>query len=115
MLRIMTMFLLMVVLFLGGVVFGIDRANKGVANTRGYSPQSFNNAIEVDASSDDQYEIKVMGENIQQVDLRDKQEKYEAIQSNHFTQALAGNLEYGVKWFYNKMIQSAYQLTQSFF
>lgn len=115
MFRMMTLLLAMIVLFLGGVLFGIERANEGVTNTRGYTTSTMNDAIQVNSPNEGQYEIKVMGKNFQQVNLQDKEEKYEAIQSSHFTQALAGNLEFGVKWFYNKMIHSAYQLADSFF
>ncbi|WP_170287608.1 DUF3679 domain-containing protein [Aquibacillus halophilus] len=105
--------LLMMVLFLGGVLIGIDKASEGVVQTRGYSTTS--EAVNATADDEGVLEINVMGENFQQIDLEKKQEQYEAVQSSHLTQKVAGNLESGVKWFYNQMIHSAYQLVQVLF
>lgn len=105
----------MVILFLGGVLFGIDQASEGITATRGYSDASVDHAVESDITEQGSYQVKVMGRDFQQVDLHEKQQKYKDIESSNFTQKLAGGLEHGVQWFYNKMIISAYQLVQAFF
>lgn len=113
--KMIAMMLTMMVLFLGGILIGINQVNKGVVETRGYTTDGFEGAVDSDVTEEGTYQVSLMGEDFQQVDLEEKEEKYDAIQSTHFTQKLAGNLESGVKWFYNKMIDSAYQLTQVFF
>ncbi|MBM7569608.1 DUF3679 domain-containing protein [Aquibacillus albus] len=113
--KMIVMMLTMIVLFLTGILIGIDQANGGITKTRGYVSQDMDKAIESNLSTDGKYEIKVMGNDFQQINLNEKEEKYQAVQSSHFTQQLAGNLEYVVKWFYNQIIHSAYQLAQAFF
>ncbi|MCT2537618.1 YqxA family protein [Aquibacillus koreensis] len=112
--RVFVTMLLMMVLFLGGVLLGIDKANEGVSNTRGYSTGSFEEAIQAEQTEDGAYEIEVMGEDFKQVSVEEKKVEYEEVQSTHFTQKLAGGLESSVKWFYNQIVQSAYQLAQAF-
>lgn len=98
--------LLMVVLFLGGVLFGIDQANNGSLQTKGYAGGEILRAVESDFSQEDKYEEQVKEENTEQ---------YKEIQSSHLTQKLAGELENGVKWFYNQVVYTVYQLVQVFF
>ncbi|MDL4841485.1 DUF3679 domain-containing protein [Aquibacillus rhizosphaerae] len=113
--KVLVSMLLMVILFMGGVLFGIDQANEGIANTRGYTATNFEDAIDSGINEDGSYEVNVMGEDFEQINLEDKELEYEEVQTNHFTQKLAGNLENSVKWFYNQVIDTAYQIAQVFF
>ncbi len=104
----------MLVLFFGGILVGIDKASEGIIETRGYSV-SDDDAIGSQVDENGKAEVNVMGENLQQINLENKQEEYQEVQSTHLTQKVAGNLERGVKWFYNQLIHTAYQLVQAFF
>ncbi|WP_186576459.1 DUF3679 domain-containing protein [Aquibacillus kalidii] len=106
--------LTMLVLFLGGVLFGIEQANEGVLQTRGYS-SDLEEAVKSEVTEGGSYEVEVMGKKFEQVDMDKKEQQYEEIESNHLMQKVATNLESGVKWFYNQVIHSAYQLSQAFF
>ncbi|WP_138415690.1 DUF3679 domain-containing protein [Aquibacillus sediminis] len=107
--------LIMIILFLGGVLFGIDQASEGVTSVRGYTDSTVEKAVETNKTEQGAHQVKVMGRDFQQVNLEEKQQEYEQMESSHFIQTIAGGLEHGVQWFYNKMIISVYQLVQAFF
>ncbi|WP_158633987.1 DUF3679 domain-containing protein [Radiobacillus deserti] len=115
MIKMLATMLVMVLLFLGGVLFGIDQASEGVTEIRGYSTDSLKEAVQTDKNKQDNYQIEVMGQEFEQVSVEDKEEKFQEIDDSHMTQKIAGTLEQSVKWVYNGLIQSAHELVKSFF
>ena len=107
--------LLMVILFLGGVLFGVDQASEGITKTRGYSDESVQQAVESNISDDGTYQVKVMGQDFQQINVEEKEQKYQQTESSQLPQKLASTLESAVQWVYNQMIVSVYQIVQAFF
>ncbi len=107
--------LIMLVLFLGGVLFGITQANQGMVETRGYEKADAEDVVNSSVEENGAYQIEVMGQDFEQLNLEKKQETYETVQTGHLTQKVAGGLETGVKWFYNGVIEGAYQFVQAFF
>ncbi|UFT97830.1 YqxA family protein [Radiobacillus kanasensis] len=107
--------LIMVLLFLGGVLFGIDQASEGVTEIRGYTTSSLKEAVQTGENNQEEYQIEVMGQDFEQVSVEEKQEKFEEMESEHMTQKIAGAMEHSVKWFYNGLVKSAHEIVQTFF
>ncbi|MDC3413330.1 YqxA family protein [Aquibacillus sp. 3ASR75-11] len=107
--------LMMIILFLGGTLFGIDQASEGIIQTRGYATADVKEAVQPSRDEAGNVEVELLGKDLQQVTFEEKEQEFQEIESSNFTQKLAGSMEKGVSSFYNLMIQSVYQLVQVFF
>ncbi len=115
MVRMTMTFLIMIILFLGGVLVGVNQASLGLIKMRGYESDSFQEAVQTRHADTGEIEVKVLGRDFQQVSVDQKQQKYEELQSSHGIQKIAVGLENSVQWVYNQMIMMVYQLVQVFF
>lgn len=115
MVRMTMTFLVMIILFLGGVLVGMNQASMGLIKMRGYENASFQEAVQTRHVDTDQIEVKVLGQDFQQVSLEKKQQQYDELQTSHGIQKVALTLEKSVQWVYNQMIMMVYQLVQVFF
>ncbi|KGP73181.1 DUF3679 domain-containing protein [Pontibacillus yanchengensis] len=115
MVRFTVTFLIMVILFMSGVLLGMNQASLGMIQMRGFSDTNFHEAIKTQQPTSSNYEVEVLGKEFQQVPVEEKQQVYADMQITHGVQKLAFTLEKGVKWVYNTMIFVVYQLVQVFF
>lgn len=113
--RMIILSLVMMMLFLVGVLFGIEQASVGMVKLRGYSDQSLHEAVQTESAPNGKYEVKVMGRDFTQVSLDEKQVLYQNVTESHFTEKMAVVLEKSVKWFYNQVIFVIYQLIELVF
>jgi hypothetical protein len=113
MIRYTMIFFIMVILFLGGVIIGFDQAGSGMNELRGNNETSFD-ALEV-SKNDDQYEVEVFGQTLEKESLQEKKESYDDINGDFFLEKLAVTVEKSVQWFYNLLIDGAYQITELFY
>ncbi|MCP8616919.1 DUF3679 domain-containing protein [Salirhabdus salicampi] len=114
MVRFTILFFLMLILFLGGVIVGFDQAGKGMNKIRGDNVDSYD-AVKTIESDNDNIEVEVLGQSIEQLSLGEKRLDYQKVKESHFTEKVATTVEKGVKWVYNKMIESVYQLTEKIY
>lgn len=105
----------MIVLFLSGVLLGLNQASLGMIQLRGYTNASFEEAVQTRQLTTGNYEVQVLGKGFEQVPVEAKQRVYDEIQSSHGIQKVAFMLEKTVKWAYNQVIFLVYQLVQVFF
>ncbi len=115
MVRMTMTFLVMIILFLGGVLIGMNQASLGMIEMRGYESESLQEAVQTSHVDTDDVEVKVLGQDFQQTPVDTKQKKYEELQTSQGIQKIAVNLEKSVQWVYNQMILMIYQLVQVFF
>ncbi|QHE53046.1 DUF3679 domain-containing protein [Pontibacillus sp. HMF3514] len=115
MVRMTMTFLVMVILFLGGVLVGMNQASQGMIKMRGFESETFQEAVQTRHVDTGKVEVKVLGQDFQQVSMDEKQKKYEELQSSHGIQKVAVTLEKSVQWLYNQMIMVVYQFVQVFF
>jgi len=115
MVRMTMTLLVMVILFLGGVLVGMNQASQGMIKMRGFESETFQEAVQTRHVDTGEVEVKVLGQDFQQVSMDEKQRKYDALQSSHGIQKVAVTLEKSVQWMYNQMIMVVYQFVQVFF
>ncbi|MBB6454333.1 hypothetical protein HNQ94_002808 [Salirhabdus euzebyi] len=114
MIRFTMTFFLMIILFLGGVIVGFDQAGSGMNKLRGNDVESYD-ALQTVKTEDNQFGVEVLGQTFTQESIDEKREEYKEIKEDVFTEKLAFALEKIVKWFYNILIQGAYQISQLFY
>ncbi|WP_179107143.1 DUF3679 domain-containing protein [Sediminibacillus massiliensis] len=113
--KTIVLLLSMTILFLSGVLLGINQANKGIENTQGYSAGGLEEVIQTSSNEQGKERVEILGEDFETVEMEERRTEYEEIQASHFTQKIAVGLESGIKWVYNQLIQTVYQLIQVFF
>ncbi|MFD1018817.1 DUF3679 domain-containing protein [Thalassobacillus hwangdonensis] len=114
MIRYIAFILFMMVLFLGGALFGINQASEGVIQTRGYTSDSLQDALEIKQQDSDAYEVTVMGVPLEQEGLEEKMTQYKD-QATHSSVKVAQVLEKGVNTVYNVVIDSMAALVEPLF
>ncbi|MRG86652.1 hypothetical protein [Salinibacillus xinjiangensis] len=113
MVRFTITFFVMVILFLGGVIVGFDQAGTGMNNLSGNDVNEYD-AVEASKQGDD-YQVDLLGESFEQKPIEEKKEEYQDINQGLFTEKLAATVEGGVKWFFNMLIEGAYQISELFY
>ncbi|WP_156111430.1 DUF3679 domain-containing protein [Pontibacillus halophilus] len=113
--RFTVTFLFMLVLFLAGILVGINQASLGMIQIRGYSDQSFQEAIQTTEADDGTVEVEVMGQSFQQVQLDEKKQQFDETYETQGIQKLALSLGNFVKGVYNLVLSLVYQLVQLIF
>ncbi len=101
----------MIILFLGGVILGFNQAGKGMDKVRGNDNPQYD-AVEV---NDDGEVVEMFGESIKDDSLEEKKEQYADINEDFITEKIASAIEKGVKWFFNIIVEGAYQVVQLFY
>ncbi|MFC0522549.1 DUF3679 domain-containing protein [Pontibacillus salicampi] len=115
MIRFTTTVLLLIILFLSGVLLGMNQASLGIIEMRGFSNDSLQEAVKTNPSKGSSYEVEVLGQGFEQVSVEEKQKAYAEMQTDHGVQKLAFALEKAVKWVYNTIIFIVYQFVQIFY
>jgi Protein of unknown function (DUF3679) len=105
--------LLMVILFLGGVILGFDKAGEGMSRVRGDNSDKFD-ALQVSTDGDD-YEVAVMGDSLNKKSLEDKKAEYRDISEDFFVEKIAKMIELSIKWLFTLIIESAYEIAELFY
>ncbi|MCD5323633.1 MULTISPECIES: DUF3679 domain-containing protein [Pontibacillus] len=115
MVRFTVTFLIMIVLFLGGVLVGMNQASIGMIQMRGFSNGTFQEAVQTEKLETGDYEVQVLGRDFQQVSVQEKQQQYQEHNEARGLQKVAVMLEKAVNWAYNTVIYTIYHLFQVFF
>ncbi|GGD04355.1 DUF3679 domain-containing protein [Pontibacillus salipaludis] len=115
MVRFTITFLIMIVLFLGGVLVGMNQASIGMIQMRGFSSGTFQEAVQTEKLETGDYEVQVLGKDFGQVSVQEKQQQYEDHNEARGLQRLAVTLESVVNWVYNTIIYTIYHIFSAFF
>ncbi|WP_026569892.1 MULTISPECIES: hypothetical protein [Sediminibacillus] len=104
--KVMFSLLIMVLLFLGGILTGINQVSEGTDR-----PTS---VVELVSGKDEKAPLITVKEpETESVLAADRD--YEPVEETHFTQKLAAALGSFLSWLYNQLIVAIYQLVQVFF
>ncbi|MBS4199730.1 DUF3679 domain-containing protein [Bacillus sp. FJAT-49732] len=75
--------LLFGVLFIG-VMIGMNKANEGMLNMKGYSDESFQTPVTIQQNDDGKVETTFMGRDLPTFNLDEKKEKLEEVKAYNF-------------------------------
>lgn len=74
------------------VLFGMQQANNGIHNMKGFNDANFGGAFTVMESENGQLEAAVLGNNVSSHDLQKKKEQLEEMQAYNFFSSLGKSL-----------------------
>ncbi|MFG6114273.1 DUF3679 domain-containing protein [Halobacillus sp. MO56] len=114
MLKYLLFICMMIVLFLGGALFGINQASEGVIQTRGYTTDHLKEALSVEQTGQDKYDVTVMGIPVEQQNVEAKINLYKD-QAAHSSVQLAELLGGGVSKIYDVVITAAANIVEPLF
>lgn len=84
---ILKTFLLILTLFVG-ILIGMNKANQGMMDMKGYNDQSFQTPVIVQKTSEGEVQATVLGNELPKFNLDDKKEKIEKTKAfNFFSEA----------------------------
>lgn len=83
-------FLLASIMFVS-VLFGMQLANKGILDMKGYNDEQFKGAFTVEANDKGELEASILGNNVTSHDLEKKKEKLEEMKAYNFFSSLGKN------------------------
>ncbi|WP_456278225.1 YqxA family protein [Bacillus sp. AK128] len=95
-------FLLFTILFLG-VLLGMQQANEGIRDMKGYDDPEFKGAFHLTAGQSGGLEAAVLGNNITSHDIRVKQEKLEKMEAFNFFSSMGHKLADGITSLFQKL------------
>ncbi|QTM99883.1 hypothetical protein ERJ70_11610 [Sediminibacillus dalangtanensis] len=104
--KVLFSLLIMVLLFLGGMLTGINQVAKGPDGTV---------VVDEEISVSDKKPPLITIKEPEAESVLAASKDYEPVKETHFTQKLAAALGSFLNWFYNQVIAVIYQLVQVFF
>lgn len=96
--------LICVALFIG-VLMGMQKANVGMVEMKGYHDDSFKSPLTIEEKGDGEVEASVLGKNISSHDLDKKNEKIKEIQAFNFFSSLGKSMANIISSITEKVIQ----------
>ncbi|RAK22449.1 uncharacterized protein DUF3679 [Anoxybacillus vitaminiphilus] len=101
MIKFTVYFSLAAVILFVGVLLGMQQANKGLKQMKGYADPSFQEVIRLSEDDKGEIEASIMGNTIKSEDLEDKKKKLEEMKTfnifSEFGKQLADGVRYGMK------------------
>ncbi|KRG15532.1 DUF3679 domain-containing protein [Lederbergia galactosidilytica] len=76
--------LLMVIFLAVGVLIGMNRANQGMNDMRGYTDSSFQTPVHIQTTDEGSFDAAVLGNEISSFNMNEKKEKLEEVKSFNF-------------------------------
>lgn len=78
------------------VLFGMQQANKGIQNMRGYEDGAFKAAFTIQEKEKGEYEASILGNEVTSHDIKEKQRLLEEMKVYNFFSSLGKKLSEGV-------------------
>ncbi|MFE8696749.1 YqxA family protein [Cytobacillus sp. FJAT-53684] len=78
------------------VLFGMQLANEGINNMKGYDDANFKDAFTVNENEGGELQASILGNNISSHDLQQKKEKLEEMKAYNFFSSLGKSLSEGI-------------------
>lgn len=88
-------FILISLMFIA-VLFGMQLANEGIHNMKGYNDANFKDAFTVNENEGGELQASILGNNISSHDLQQKKEKLEEMKAYNFFSSLGKSLSNGI-------------------
>ena len=74
----------MVIFLAVGVLIGMNRANQGMNDMRGYTDSSFQTPVNIQTTDEGSFDAAVLGNEISSFNMNEKKEKLEEVKSFNF-------------------------------
>lgn len=74
----------MVIFLAVGVLIGMNRANQGMNDMRGYTDSSFQTPVHIQTTDEGSFDAAVLGNEISSFNMNEKKEKLEEVKSFNF-------------------------------
>lgn len=100
----MKCFLLVTVLFFG-ILLGMQQANNGMKEMKGYDDPSFDTVVEVKEDHAGNIEASVLGQKVTNKNIEEKRQRLEKIESFNVFSAIGEKLSAGISFLFVKMIE----------
>lgn len=102
---LMKCMLLVFVLFVG-IVIGMQKANQGMVNMKGYEEASFQSPVHLKSAEDGQIEAVFLGNEVNMHNLAEKKRKLEEMETFNFFSSLGKTLANAVSAITQKIIDT---------
>ncbi|WP_246940512.1 DUF3679 domain-containing protein [Bacillus pinisoli] len=96
-------FLLFTFLFFG-VLLGMQQANEGIREMKGYDDPQFRGAFNLAAGESGELEAALLGEHITSHDIREKQERLEKMEAFNVFSSMGHKLAEGITALFQKLM-----------
>lgn len=87
-----------------GVLLGMQQANEGIREMKGYDDPDFSGAFQITEDSSGELEAALLGEKVTSHDIRVKQEKLEDLEAFNLFSSLGSKFADGVSMFFQKLL-----------
>lgn len=87
------------------VLFGMQQANQGIINMKGYEDSAFKSAFTVQEKESGEYNALILGNEVSSHDLQEKKEQLEEMKAYNFFSSMGKKFSEGVSGTTDKMIQ----------
>ncbi|WP_028783271.1 DUF3679 domain-containing protein [Thalassobacillus devorans] len=114
MLKYLLLLCMMIILFLGGALFGLKQGGEGVIQTSGYTTEHLNEGLVIEQVVNDKYDTPVLGIPIEQQNIDANINTYKN-QAAHSSVQLAELLGGGVSKIYDVVITVAANMVEPLF
>ncbi|MBU8879453.1 YqxA family protein [Bacillus sp. FJAT-29790] len=100
----MTKTFLLVALMFVSVLFGMQQANLGIQNMKGFNDANFKGAFTVQENENGEIQASILGNKVSSHDLQQKKEKLEGMKAYNFFSSMGKKLSGGLSAATEKMI-----------
>lgn len=87
------------------VLFGMQQANQGIQNMKGYEDSAFKSAFTVKEKESGEYKALILGNEVSSHDLQQKKERLEEMKAYNFFSSMGKKFSEGVSDTTDKMLQ----------
>lgn len=108
--RFMAKSILFLLTLLIGVFIGMNKANEGLLEMKGYSQTSFEKPLKIVKTTEGEIETSVLGNEMPSFQLKERQEKLEEASSFNFFSEVGNFLASIVTTFFQTIIEFIYYL-----
>jgi hypothetical protein len=100
----MKFFLLFLLLFFG-VLLGMQQANEGIREMKGYDDPQFSGAFHITEGQSGELEAALLGERVTSHDIREKQERLEKMEAFNIFSSLGSKFATGISTIFQRLLE----------
>ena len=104
MLRFLFKFFVVLLIFFVGVLFGLQKANTGIVNMRGYQDPQFNAVVSIE-HNDGEVNASLLGQEVNSYDLEKKKEQLQEIKAFNMFSNVGQKISEGSKKLFSKIFE----------
>lgn len=105
MIKFMMKCFLLTSVLLFGILFGMQQANNGMKQMKGYDDPSLDYVVQIKEQDNGNIEASVLGEKVSSKTIEEKKQKLEEIESFNFFSSVGEKISHGISYLFLKMIE----------